>query len=122
MDIILKKGLSVFLIILVSTFLFYATPLSTYTGHASYGVIVGGSIGSFAGFPGVMIGGALGYFVSNSEEVNAIAPIVVAAIVGAVIGGTIGGFKASGGTCNVWDGIPEGGVNCDICNEFGLSK
>jgi len=117
MDIILKKGLSVFLIILVSTFLFYATPLSTYTGHASYGVIVGGSIGSFAGFPGVMIGGALGYFVSNSEEVNAIAPIVVAAIVGAVIGGTIGGFKASGGTCNVWDGIPEGGVNCDICND-----
>ena len=116
MNKILKKGLSVFLIILISTFVFYATPLSTYIGDAPYGVVVGGSVGSIAGFPGVMIGGTLGYFVFSSERVNAIAPIVIAMIVGGVIGGTIGGFKASGGTCNVYT-APEGGVRCDLCND-----
>lgn len=109
-----KKVLAVFMIFLVFTLIFYATPLHTYTGNGVYGAIVLGGIGSFVGFPGIMIGGTLGYFLGESEEVNAIAPIVIAMIVGAVIGGTFGGFKASGGTCNAYS-APEV-ANCEICN------
>ncbi len=110
MNKILKKSLSVFLIILVSTLLFYVTPLHTYTGNGMYGAIAFGSVGSFAGFPGIMIGGTFGYFLLESEEVNAFWDYVAAFVIGAVAGG----IAASGGTCNYYT-APEI-ANCEICN------
>ncbi|MBI2107070.1 hypothetical protein HYT57_03730 [Candidatus Woesearchaeota archaeon] len=105
-----KKFLAVFMVLLISTLLFYTTPLHTYTGSGMYGAIAFGSIGSFAGFPGIMIGGTLGYFLLESEEVNAIWDYVAAFVIGAIAGG----IATSGGTCNYYT-APET-ANCEICN------
>ena len=110
----IKKPLAIFLVLLISTLLFYTTPLHTYTGNGMYGAIVLGSVGSFAGFPGVMIGGTLGYFLGESEEVNAILPALLIIGIPTLVGLAAGGFKASGGTCNYYN-APEI-ANCEICN------
>jgi len=112
-----KKLISVFMIMLVSTLLFNITPIGSFVGAGGYGAVVGGSIGSFAGFPGVMIGGTLGYFIGESEKVDAYAWFVVP-IATAIIGSSYGGFKASGGSCNAWNGYE--GNNCEVCDDSDL--
>ena len=107
-----KKILVVFMIFLVFTLMFYATPLHSYTGNGIYGAIVLGGIGSFAGFPGVMIGGTLGYFLGESEQVAAFPFVVLAIVVG--VGILSGGTGASGGTCNAYTALET--ANCEICN------
>ncbi|MBI4159030.1 hypothetical protein HY500_02100 [Candidatus Woesearchaeota archaeon] len=108
-----KKILAVFMILLISTLLFYTTPLHTYAGNDIYGAIALGSVGSFVGFPGIIIGGALGYFLGDSNTVNAAFPIIAFAIVVGV-GILLGGAGASGGTCGYYT-APET-ANCEICN------